>query len=147
MSLASQFDDGVQVLAMGVGFLETYQSMVQVRKQVGVSFMPRPLWIVTFWYFNLIGQVIVVLGSDWTIVCLNAKLKHLWTRKITEKTYKITGSVNKGLKCIITKGVWSSGKPRCLCFQPKMTKTRELFSLAGESISKVLPLKTASQGN
>ena len=49
-------------------------------------------------YFNLIGQVIVVLGSDWSVVCLNAKLKHLWTRKITEKTYKITGSVSKGLK-------------------------------------------------
>lgn len=45
----------IRPVAMGTGFLHPYQSMVQVRH-----------------------QVVVLLMSDWSVLCLDHQLKLLW---------------------------------------------------------------------
>ncbi|KAL5466741.1 hypothetical protein EMCRGX_G030890 [Ephydatia muelleri] len=54
---------GSRPIAFGTGFLQTYQSMVQVRE-----------------------QVVAVLTSDWTVLCLNHHLKLMWKVKVTGET-------------------------------------------------------------
>ncbi len=47
---------------MATGYLQSYQSMLQVRH-----------------------QVISVLTSDWTVLCFDHELKLLWKNKLTDK--------------------------------------------------------------
>jgi len=55
--------DDVRPAAMATGYLQKFQSMVQLRK-----------------------QVVVVLLSDWTVICFDHTLKLLWKTKVGEST-------------------------------------------------------------
>lgn len=65
IDLGDYVGTGVGPVAMKTGYLQKYQSMVQVRH-----------------------QVIVVLMSDWTVYCLDHNLKILWRIKVTSKETK-----------------------------------------------------------
>ncbi|XP_019851651.1 PREDICTED: ankycorbin-like [Amphimedon queenslandica] len=56
---------------MTTGFLQPYQSVVQVRK-----------------------QVIAVLYSDWTLSCYNHNLKLMWSQKLNEKEIPISSEAS-----------------------------------------------------
>ncbi|XP_019851410.1 PREDICTED: uncharacterized protein LOC109581595 [Amphimedon queenslandica] len=60
-----------RVVAMTTGFLQPYQSVVQVRK-----------------------QVIAVLYSDWTLSCYNHNLKLMWSQKLNEKEIPISSEAS-----------------------------------------------------
>ena len=55
LNLADHVDVGIKPVAMATGFLRSYQSMVQVRR-----------------------QVVAVLMSDWSVLCLDHRLRLLW---------------------------------------------------------------------
>ena len=55
VNLAEHKDADVRPVAMATGFLRSYQSMVQVRR-----------------------QVVAILLSDWSVLCLDHELKLLW---------------------------------------------------------------------
>ena len=54
--------DSSRPVAMATGYLQRYQSMVQMRK-----------------------QVVVVLLSDWMVICLDHTLKLLWKAQVEER--------------------------------------------------------------
>lgn len=54
--------EGVRPVGMATGFLQAYQSMLQIRH-----------------------QVIVVLMSDWTVLCYDHTLKLLWKVRVQGK--------------------------------------------------------------
>ncbi len=58
----------VRPAAMATGYLQKFQSMIQVRK-----------------------QVVVVLLSDWTVLCFDHTLKLLWKTKVGETTVDTWG--------------------------------------------------------
>uniref|UniRef100_A0A1X7T644 Uncharacterized protein n=1 Tax=Amphimedon queenslandica TaxID=400682 RepID=A0A1X7T644_AMPQE len=60
-----------RVVAMTTGFLQPYQSVVQVRK-----------------------QVIAVLYSDWTLSCYNHNLKLMWSKKLNENEIPISSEAS-----------------------------------------------------
>ncbi|XP_019863012.1 PREDICTED: uncharacterized protein LOC109591820, partial [Amphimedon queenslandica] len=60
-----------RVVAMTTGFLQPYQSVVQVRK-----------------------QVIAVLYSDWTLSCYNHNLKLMWSQKLNKKEIPIASEAS-----------------------------------------------------
>ena len=58
----------VRPAAMATGYLQKFQSMVQVRK-----------------------QVVVVLLSDWTVLCFDHTLRLLWKSKVGESMVESWG--------------------------------------------------------
>lgn len=73
-------------IAMATGYLKQYQSMVQVRQQVRHNIHPHAHIVTHSHIFTYIPvQVVVVLLSDWTVLCLNHELKLLWKVQPLEK--------------------------------------------------------------
>ncbi len=62
MNLDEHVTEGVKPVAMATGYLQKYQSMVQVRH-----------------------QVITLLMADWTVLCLDHNLKLLWKVNVEDK--------------------------------------------------------------
>lgn len=81
--MLSEFHQGSKVVAMSTGFLDRYQSMIQIRKQVILFFLISLIPSLT----PLHHQVIVVLFADWTVLCFNDYLNLLWQTKLSNSTH------------------------------------------------------------
>lgn len=57
-----ELSDGSKPVTMATGYLQPYQSMLQVRR-----------------------QVVAVLTDDWTVLCLDHELKLLWKTRVSDK--------------------------------------------------------------